>query len=177
LWWVASRSVVWTMKLPNPSRDIAMNLLYVTLAVAATFAAIPAAHAGDSDHVSRPTEVRGVKMTSICAACAVVSDTHVESRPGKGTAVGTVGGAVVGGIVGHQIGSGSGNAVATVLGAVGGGLAGNAIEKKVKKVTVWSTTVTFKDGSTQTFEQTTDPDLDDGDVVKVEGGRPVKHSL
>jgi outer membrane lipoprotein SlyB len=78
--------------------------------------------------------------------------------------------------VGHQIGSGSGNAVATVLGAVGGGLAGNAIEKKVKKVTVWSTTVTFKDGSTQTFEQTSDPELDEGDIVKVESGRPVKHA-
>lgn len=153
-----------------------MNLLHVTLAVAAAFAAIPAAHAGESDHASRPTEVRGVKLASICGACAVVSDTRVESRPGKGSGVGAVGGAVLGGIVGHQIGSGSGNTVATVLGAVGGGLGGNAIEKKVKKVTVWSTTVTFKDGSTQTFEQTTDPDLDEGDVVKVESGRPVKHA-
>jgi len=140
-----------------------MNLLHVTLAVAATFAAIPSAHAGDSDHTPRLMEVHGVKLASICAACGVVSDTRVESRAGKGTAVGAVGGAVVGGIVGHQIG------------AVGGGLAGNAIEKKVKKVTVWSTTVTFKDGSTRTFEQTSDPDLDEGDVVKVESGRPVKH--
>jgi outer membrane lipoprotein SlyB len=151
-----------------------MKLLHFTLAVAATFAAIPAAHAGDSDHA--PRDVHGVKLDSICAACGVVSDTRVESRAGKSSGVGAVGGAVVGGIVGHQIGGGSGRSVATVLGAVGGGLAGNAIEKKVKKVTVWSTNVTFKDGSTQTFEQTTDPDLDEGDVVKVENGRPVKHA-
>ena len=148
----------------------------MTLFVAATFAAVPIARAGDSDHAPPPAEVHGVKLASVCAACGVVSDTRVEARSGKGTGVGAVGGAVVGGIVGHQIGSGSGNTVATVLGAVGGGLAGNAIEKKAKKVTVWSTTVTFKDGSTQTFEQTTDPDLDEGDVVKVENGHPVKHA-
>jgi len=64
----------------------------------------------------------------------------------------------------------------TVLGALGGGLAGNAIEKKARKVTVWSTIVVFKDGSTQTFEETSDPDLDDGDVVKVEHGHLVKHA-
>ncbi|WP_280155871.1 glycine zipper 2TM domain-containing protein [Piscinibacter sp. XHJ-5] len=120
--------------------------------------------------------MHGVKLASICAACGVVSDTRVEHREGKATGVGGLGGAVVGGIVGHQIGSGSGNGLATVLGAVGGGLAGNAIEKRVKKVTVWSTTVTFKDGSTQTFEQTADPDLDEGDVVKMENGHPVKHA-
>ena len=151
-----------------------MKRSHVTLALAAMLAAVPAAYARDSDSASR--EVHGVKLASICAACGVVSDTRVESRAGKGTGVGALGGAVVGGIVGHQIGSGSGNSVATVLGAVGGGFAGNAIEKKVKKVTVWSTTVTFKDGSTQTFEQTTDPDLDEGDVVKLENGRPVKHA-
>ncbi|HEX6704117.1 MAG TPA: glycine zipper 2TM domain-containing protein [Albitalea sp.] len=151
-----------------------MKLLHLTLAAATTLAAGTAAHAGDSDPASR--EVHGVRLASICAACGVVSDTRVESHAGKGSGVGAVGGAVVGGIVGHQIGSGSGNTVATVLGAVGGGLAGNAIEKKVKKVTVWSTTVTFKDGATQTFEQTTDPDLDEGDVVKVENGHPVKHA-
>jgi outer membrane lipoprotein SlyB len=60
------------------------------------------------------------------------------------------------------------------LGAVGGGVAGNAIEKKVKKETVWSTTITFKDGTTHTFEQKTAPGPDAGDVVTVHGGRPVK---
>ena len=115
-----------------------MKLAPLALVVAASFAAIPAAHAGDNPSATRPTEVRGVKLATLCAACGVVSDTRVETRAGKGTGVGAVGGAVVGGLVGHQIGSGSGNTVATVLGAVGGGVAGNAIEKKAKSVTVWS---------------------------------------
>jgi outer membrane lipoprotein SlyB len=153
-----------------------MKLSLFALVVAASFAAIPAANAGDNAAATRPTEVRGVKLASLCATCGVVSDTRVETRAGKGTGVGAVGGAVVGGVVGHQIGGGSGNTVATVLGAVGGGVAGNAIEKKVKKETVWSTTVTFKDGTTRTYEQTTDPGLDAGDVVTVQDGRPVEHA-
>jgi len=153
-----------------------MKLLDTTL-LAAMLVAIPvAARAGDLDHATPASEVHGVKLASLCAACGVVSDTRVESRAGKPSGVGAVGGAVVGGIVGHQVGSGGGNTAATVLGALGGGFAGNAIEKKVKKVTVWSTTVTFKDGSTQTYEDTSDPDLDEGDVVKIEHGHPVKHA-
>ena len=153
-----------------------MKLALFALVVAASFAAIPAAHAGDNPAATRPTEVRGVKLASICAACGVVSDTRVETRVGQGTGAGAVGGAVVGGLVGHQIGGGFGNNLATVLGAVGGGVAGNAIEKKVRKVTVWLTTVTFKDGTSGTFEQTTDSGLEAGDVVTVQDGRPVKHA-
>ena len=153
-----------------------MKLSLFALVVAASFATIPAAHAGDNAAATRPTEVRGVKLALICVTCGVVSDTRVETRTGKGTGVGAVGGAVVGGVVGHQIGGGSGNTVATVLGAVGGGVAGNAIEKKVKQETVWSITVTFKDGTTRTFEQTTDFGLEAGDVVTVHNDRPVKHA-
>jgi outer membrane lipoprotein SlyB len=153
-----------------------MRLLDATFLAAMIVAFPAAARAGDRDHAPAPAEVHGVKLVSLCAACGVVSDTRVESRAGKASGVGAVGGAVVGGVVGHQIGSGGGNTAATVLGALGGGFAGNAIEKKVKKVTVWSTTVTFKDGSTETFEDTSDPDLDDGDVVKIEHGHPVKHA-
>ena len=151
-----------------------MKLARFAVVVAASFAAVPATHADDSPAAMRATEVRGVKLASICAACGVVSDTRVETRAGEGAGVGAVGGAVVGGLVGHQIGGGSGNTVATVLGVVGGGVAGNAIEKKMKKVTVWSTTVTFKDGTTRTFEQTIDSGLEAGDVVTVQNGRPVK---
>jgi outer membrane lipoprotein SlyB len=144
--------------------------------VAASLANIPAARAGDEPRASSATEVHGVKLASICAACAVVSDTHVETRTGKGTGAGAVGGAVVGGLLGHQIGGGSGKTAATVLGAVGGGVAGNAIEKNAKKETVWSTTVVFKDGSTGAYQQTTDPGLKAGDVVKLQDGRPVKQA-
>ncbi|MBS0580708.1 MAG: glycine zipper 2TM domain-containing protein [Proteobacteria bacterium] len=54
--------------------------------------------------------------------------------------IGTVAGAVVGGIVGHQIGGGTGRDIATVAGAAGGGYAGNRIQKNLQdKDTVTST--------------------------------------
>jgi outer membrane lipoprotein SlyB len=123
-----------------------------------------------------PAEVQGVKLASICAACGVVSETKVETRKGHASGLGAVGGAVVGGVLGHQVGGGSGKTAATVIGAVGGGVAGNAIEKNVKETKVWSITVTQKDGSTRTYESATDPALRAGDVVRIEDGHPVPAS-
>jgi uncharacterized protein YcfJ len=48
-----------------------------------------------------------------------------SSRVGAGTAIG----AVAGGVIGHQVGSGRGNDAATVGGALLGGLLGHQIEK------------------------------------------------
>ncbi len=46
---------------------------------------------------------------------------------GTGQAIGTLGGAVAGGILGNQIGNGTGNVVATIAGAAIGGFLGGAI--------------------------------------------------
>src|SRR5690606_5949169 len=43
---------------------------------------------------------------------------------------GTVAGAVIGGLVGNQVGSGNGRKLATVAGAVGGGFAGREIDRR-----------------------------------------------
>ena len=48
----------------------------------------------------------------------------VKNRVGAGTALG----AVAGGVIGHQVGSGRGNDVATIGGALLGGLIGNKVE-------------------------------------------------
>jgi len=152
------------------SSRTAMKTFCALLLAAACFAA-PAVQAAEPE-----PQVHGVKLASICTGCGVVYDVHTETRTGKASGVGAVGGAVVGGVVGHQLGNGAGQTALTVLGALGGGVAGNAIEKKVKKVTVWITQVTFKDGSTQTFEQTSDPRLEEGDIVKIENGQPVRHA-
>ncbi len=120
--------------------------------------------------------VHGVVLSSLCSGCAVVSKQHTETRKGKASGVGAVGGAVAGGVIGNQFGHGNGKAAMTVLGAVGGGVAGNEIEKNVKKYTVWVTTVTFKDSTRKRFERTSDPGLRAGDVVTVVNGRPVRRA-
>ncbi len=125
---------------------------------------------------SKVKAVHGVSLSSLCKGCAVVSKEHTETRKGKPSGVGAVGGAVAGGVIGNQFGHGNGKAAMTVLGAVGGGVAGNEIEKNVKKYTVWVTTVTFKDGTTKRYERTSDPNLRPGDVVQIVKGQPVRRA-
>jgi len=152
-----------------------MKTSFPAVLLIATLVSLPAAHAADNN--GKPvTEVHGVKLASICKGCGVVSNAHTETRKGKASGVGAVGGAVVGGVVGHQFGGGNGKTAMTALGAVGGGLAGNEIEKDMKKYTVWITTVTFRDGTRHTYERTSNPGLRTGDVVKLSNGQPVKHT-
>lgn len=83
--------------------------------------------------------------------------THIERvqishRDYNGPGIGMVAGAVIGGILGNQIGSGSGRALATAGGAVAGGYAGNRIEQNTAG-SRWADEVTVV--------------LDNGDRVRV----------
>jgi uncharacterized protein YcfJ len=51
----------------------------------------------------------------------------------KNSAVGIGVGALIGGVLGNQIGSGDGKTLATIAGAVGGGYIGNEVAKKNQK--------------------------------------------
>ncbi|MEO7150855.1 MAG: glycine zipper 2TM domain-containing protein [Burkholderiaceae bacterium] len=110
-------------------------------------------------------------LKKLCTDCAIVRSVQTETRKGKGSGLGIVGGAVAGGALGHQIGGGSGRTIATFGGAVGGGVLGNEVEKHLKRTTVWITTVTMKDGSMRRFEAAADPRLRPGDVVSTSQGR------
>src|SRR3954470_20781721 len=69
------------------------------------------------------------KKLHACEDCGTVKSVIKEKRKGEGGAVGIVGGAVVGGLLGHQVGGGTGKTLATVGGAVAGGFAGNEAQK------------------------------------------------
>ncbi len=49
-------------------------------------------------------------------------------------------GAVVGGLLGHEVGGGNGKVLATVAGAAAGGYAGNQIEEKVQRGNTYTAT-------------------------------------
>ena len=155
-----------------PPRQLTMA---TTLMAAAAFVAAPRAHAADKAADPVPREVRGVKLASICSVCGVVSDVRAETRDAPGDATGAVAGAVVGGLAGHGMGGGSGRTAMTVLGAIGGGVAGNSIEKKMHRVTVWTTTVVFKDGTVRSYERDSSPRFEPGDIVVIaDDWRPVR---
>jgi uncharacterized protein YcfJ len=66
--------------------------------------------------------------------------THTKEPKDQHQILGTLAGAVVGGVLGHQVGGGSGRDIATVAGAAAGGYAGNRIEKHVQDKNTYTTT-------------------------------------
>jgi outer membrane lipoprotein SlyB len=105
-----------------------------------------------------------------CAECGVIESMREIDVRGEGTGLGAVGGAVVGGVLGHQVGSGRGNDVATVLGAVGGAVAGNQIEKSARSTKSYEITVRLEDGSSRVINEANPPTWRTGDKVKVING-------
>ncbi|MDF3835917.1 glycine zipper 2TM domain-containing protein, partial [Cupriavidus basilensis] len=99
----------------------------------------------------------------------VVAITPIETaKPASG--LGAVGGAVVGGLLGNQIGKGNGRILGTVAGAVGGGFAGNQIEKSVRKDTSYQVRVQMDNGNYRTFTYHADPGVQVGDRVHLQNG-------
>jgi len=82
-------------------------------------------------------------------------------------AVGSLGGAIIGGIAGSAIGQGRGSAIAATLGAIAGGVAGNAIEQGVTTKDALKIFVTLDNGSTIAVVQEADVPFQVGERVKV----------
>ena len=117
---------------------------------------------------STPSPV--VQAPPICAVCGKVVDVRTVEVAAKPSGVGVVAGAVVGGLLGNQVGGGSGKTLATVAGAVGGGYAGNEIEKRTRKGSAWEVDVRMENGETKAFRYDTQPSWRTGDRVKVVDG-------
>lgn len=113
-------------------------------------------------------KAKQAQLAALCDTCGIVQDVRSEKRKGKGGALGIVGGAVVGGVLGNQIGKGDGNTIATVGGAVGGAILGNEIQKRANRKTIHITTVQMKDGSTRTYESEAAPTWAVGNSVKLD---------
>ncbi len=88
----------------------------------------------------------------------------------QGIGLGTLAGAAVGGIVGHQVGGGTGRTVATAAGAAGGAYVGHEMEKRRNAGEIYKVTIQMDDGSTQSFAQEAPPVIKSGDRVKITNG-------
>lgn len=107
-----------------------------------------------------------------CYDCGVVM--RVESYTGeqrRTSGVGAVAGALIGGALGNQVGSGDGKKVATVAGAVAGGFAGNAIEKNNMDRTWHEVTVRMNDGRSVVLSQDNLNGVQEGSRVIIRDGR------
>lgn len=127
----------------------------------------PAEHAGNASTQAYPPARVNPSTQAKCAECGFIDSIREITTKGEGSGLGVVGGAVVGGLLGNQIGAGSGKDVATVAGAVGGALAGNQIEKSVKSTKSYEITVRFEDGSSRVIHAENASAWRPGDRVKV----------
>lgn len=128
--------------------------------------------------VVAPSVQKSATPAPVCATCGTVEAVTAVRRQGEvngigntGIGVGAIGGAVVGGLLGNQVGGGNGKKAATVLGAVGGGYAGHAIEKNANSYTAYQMRVRMNDGTVRTIEQRAA--VAAGSHVTVEG-RPLR---
>jgi uncharacterized protein YcfJ len=135
-----------------------------TVALVAVFGLAPlAAQAASSDHGAASRH---------CTSCGTVLSTHTYQRAAAhGSGFGIATGAVVGGLLGNQVGGGNGRKLATVAGAVGGGYAGNEIEKNAHSTTVTQVRVRMSNGAVRTFTESGASRRYSGQHVRVHNGR------
>jgi outer membrane lipoprotein SlyB len=131
----------------------------------------PVKHAAPAvKHAAPKPHPQAAQVASICQNCGRVESIQAIKQKAEGSGAGIAAGAVVGGLLGNQVGGGNGKTLATVAGAVGGGFAGNEIEKHVRATTSWEVRVRMEDGTLRTFPYTTQPGWNAGDRVKVING-------
>jgi outer membrane lipoprotein SlyB len=141
------------------NKDYQMNIMKLGRAVALGLAVAAASMLAGCEttpafQVSQPS-----------ARVGTVESIRSETVQNSNQALGTIGGALVGGILGNQVGGGSGRTVATVVGAAGGAYAGNRMTSGTSLV--WVIGIRHDDGTFSTVRQTSGPGVRIGDRVRV----------
>ena len=71
--------------------------------------------------------------------CRDVEVVHQQAPRDEHRVAGTATGAVLGGLIGNQVGGGNGKKLATVVGAVAGGIAGNKVQQRAQSNDTYTT--------------------------------------
>ncbi len=110
------------------------------------------------------------RAARICQTCGTVEAVNLVEVKGEGGLIGLIGGGVVGGLLGNQVGGGNGKKLATVAGAVGGAYAGREIEARTRKASHYEVVVRMQHGATQTVVSPTEPGYRVGEKVQINDG-------
>jgi len=146
-----------------PSRTVAVTAL-ITLALTGC-AGNAMGPFGQSTTTSSRTTQQGITGYGIVEAIELVP------RAEAGVNIGSLAGAVVGGLLGNQVGSGRGRTAATILGAAGGAYAGQKIEESRRAGDqVWRLRIRLDNGTVMTVAQEQNLNLRVGDRVRVING-------
>ena len=118
---------------------------------------------------SKPVQVAAAEP-KWCGNCGNIESVRAIKQRAQGSGLGAAGGAVLGGLLGNQIGGGTGRQLATVAGAVGGAVVGNQVEGNMKATTSYEIRVRLDDGALRTFHQSSQPQWRSGDRVRIVKG-------
>jgi outer membrane lipoprotein SlyB len=110
------------------------------------------------------------RAAAVCHECGIVESVDEVKTRASGSGLGAAGGAVVGGLLGRQVGGGHGRDLATIAGAVGGAVVGNQVEGNVRATRAYDVTVRMHDGEIRKFN-TDSVVWRAGDQVKVVNDR------
>lgn len=116
-----------------------------------------------------------VHVVRICTNCGTVEAVNLIEVKGEGGYLGTIGGGVVGALLGSQVGGGNGRTAAGIAGAIGGAYAGRAIEGHSRASNHFEVLVRLQNGATQTVSFASDPGYRVGDKVKINDGVIVRN--
>jgi len=105
-----------------------------------------------------------------CGTCGNVESVRTITTRAHGSGVGAAGGAILGGLLGNQVGGGHGRQLATVAGAVGGAVVGNQVEGNTKATQSFEIRVRLDNGTLRTFHQHSAPRWRNGDRVRIVKG-------
>jgi outer membrane lipoprotein SlyB len=111
------------------------------LIMVAALGALAACQTANPDVVNRYDAQR---MSSV--QDATVLSVRAVTLQGQDTGVGTVGGAVIGGIAGSNVGGPRTGGIVGIVGAIAGGLIGNAVERDATKENAQEILVQLKNG-------------------------------
>lgn len=144
----------------NTLRTSRLATLGLALIAAATLAGCASSQSGSSYGRSTTRQEMTVRL-------GVVESVRPVTIEGSQSAVGTLGGAVIGGIAGSNVGKGKGSSVGAVLGAVLGGVAGQAAEEGMSKKEGVEITVKLDNGQLTAVVQEADEQFRPGDKVRL----------
>jgi outer membrane lipoprotein SlyB len=122
------------------------------------------------DQAPRYTEAAAPVARNNCNNCGNIESIREITTRAQGSGVGAAGGAILGGLLGNQVGGGNGRSLATVAGAVGGAVVGNQVEGNMKASHSYEIHVRLDNGTQRTFHQQNPPGWRTGDRVKVVNG-------
>jgi outer membrane lipoprotein SlyB len=112
---------------------------------------------------------------SECARCGSVISVRTVKEQGDASMIGPGAGALLGGVLGNQLGHGHGKTIATVVGAGAGAAAGTEIERRYKSKTHYVVAVRMNDGRVRHFNYAAAPGVQPGDRVRVASGHLVRN--